>query len=91
MRLQILTIVIFEVKLPTDSPLLAKAANEFNKRKLSRNKSVKRLKVTNTNASPLHHTTTTTTSTNKSFNGSPISKNLMQSTQLNCASESFDF
>jgi hypothetical protein len=80
----------FEVKLPTDSPLLAKAANEFNKRKLSRNKSVKRLKVTNTNASPLHHTTTTTL-TNKSFNGSPISKNLMQSTQLNCASESFDF
>ena len=82
----------FEVKLPTDSPLLHKAANEFNKRKLSRNKSVKRLKITNTNASPLHQTTTTlSTSTNKSFNGSPISKNLMQSTQLNCASESFDF
>ena len=83
----------FEAKLPTDSPLLAKAANEFSKKKLSRNKSVKRLKITNTNASPLHQTTSTsiTINNNKSFNGSPISKNLMQSTQLNCAFESFDF
>jgi hypothetical protein len=72
----------FEAKLATDSSLIVMAANEFSKKKMTRNKSVKRLH--NTNASPLHQA-------NKSVKGSPISKNLMQSTLLKSASESFDF
>jgi hypothetical protein len=69
-----------EANLPTDSTLIVKVANEFNKnKKLNRCRSVKRLN--RQQPSPL----------SKSLNGSPVTKNLIQTTQLNCASETLDF
>ena len=95
-----------EPKLPSDSPLISRAKNQFYK-KFSKNRSVKRLNATMssfaTNLSSIADTSLETsknisqttanedlTKMNKSHSNSPTGKHLIISTEWKCSTESID-